>query len=382
MRRDPSYDSAARPRFMNESKATRYQRSRRRAQAAGVVCGGVLLGVLAFTPLGRALGDWCRIYLGPGVFRYTAGLLVYVAIVLMAWELVLFASLWALSRRERRSGRGLSAADTYRSQIEGLFLALPASFVLAGIVLAAAWVAGSWWWLAAAVATGAALVAALHLAPGVLARASRATPIERPALVERLGVLARRIHVPIASIDTLPATSTVTASAIVAGAGERRRVFIADGLIRDWSDEEISVVVAHELAHHVHHDLWATLALDVLVLAGGFWLAGAARAWLGGPGAAPAGGLDMLPLVALFVSGVWILASPVRHALSRRQERRADRFALELTGSAEAFQAAIRRLAAQHLAEERPSTLTRLFYHRHPTASERLETARVFDETN
>jgi STE24 endopeptidase len=360
---------------MNESKATRYQRGRRRAQAAGVVCGGVLLAILAFTPLGRALAEWSRVETGPGVFRYTLGLLFYLCLVLAAWEAALFVALRIMSRADRRTGRALSASETHRSQMEGVLLALPAAFVLAGVVLAAAWVAGAWWWLAAAAAIGAVLVGALHLAPGVVARASGATPIERPALVERLGALARRIHVPIASIDALPADSTVATSAIVAGAGQRRRVFIADSVMRDWSDEEISVVV-------VHHDLWATLALDVIVLAAGFWLAGLARPLFGPAGAAPVGGIDMLPLVAFLASGVWLAASPVRHALSRRQERRADRFALELTGSAEAFQAAIRRLAAQHLAEERPSTLTRLFYHRHPSAAERVAGAETFTLTN
>jgi len=366
---------------MNESRATRYQRSRRRAQAVGVACGGIWLAVLAFTPVGPALANWSRVETGPGVFRYTAGLLFYLTVVLASWEAVLFVALWAMSRADGREGRGMPASERQPSPTAGLLLAVPASFVLAGIVLAAAWVAGSWWWLAAAVAIGAALVAALHLTPGMLARAAGAVPVERPALVERLGVLARAIHVPIASIDVLPAESTVTTSAIVAGAGEHRRVFIADGLMRDWSDEEISVVVAHELAHHVHHDLWATLAVDVIVLAAGFWLAG--LAWpLFGTAGVPAGGIDMLPLVALLASGVWLAAAPVRHALSRWQERRADRFALELTGSAEAFQAAIRRLAAQHLAEDRPSTLTRLFYHRHPTALERLKSAEAFRLTN
>jgi STE24 endopeptidase len=365
---------------MNESRATRYQRSRRRAQALGVAVGGALLVVLTFTPLGRVVADWSRIEAGPGVFRHTTGLLIYLSVVLASWEAALFVALWAMSRADR--GAGVTARETYRSQIGGLFLALPASFGLAGVVLGAAWVAGAWWWLAAAAAIAVALVAALHLAPGVVARASGATPIERPALVEQLGALARRIRVPIASIDALPAESTVTASAIVAGAGNRRRVFIADALMRDWTDDEISVVVAHELAHHVHHDLWATLVLDVMVLAAGFWLAGVVRPIIAGAESAPVVGVDMLPIVALLASGVWLAAAPVRHALSRWQERRADRFALELTGSADAFQAAIRRLAAQHLAEERPSTLTRLFYHRHPTALERLKRAEAFRLTN
>ncbi len=87
------------------------------------------------------------------------------------------------------------------------------------------------------------------------------------------------------------------------------------------------------------------------------------------------GDLAALPLIALVAGAVWLAATPLRHAHSRRQERRADQFALALTGGADAFSAAIRRLGAQHLAEERPSPLTQWLYHRHPSVAERLAIA-------
>ncbi len=68
--------------------------------------------------------------------------------------------------------------------------------------------------------------------------------------------------------------------------------------------------------------------------------------------------------------------------MSRWQERRADAFALELTGGAAEFRAALRRLAARHLVEERPSRLTRWLYHRHPTVAERLRFADQFERLN
>jgi STE24 endopeptidase len=219
----------------------------------------------------------------------------------------------------------------------------------------------------------------MHAAPGILARLSGARPVTRPALVERLGALSRRIHVPIESIDELPAGAAATSTAIVAGGGSARRVFIAAELIQDWSDEEVAIVVAHEFAHHAHHDLWLTLALDAAVLAGGFWTADALARSLAGPLELPAiGDLGALPFVALVVGGVWVVTAPLRNAVSRSQERRADDFALRITGSADAFRTALRRLASRHLAEERPSRMTHWLYHRHPSVAERLATADAF----
>jgi len=356
---------------MNESRATRFQRSRRRAQSIGIACGAIVLLGLALTPAGDALAAKVTVFVGPPALSLTISLFLYTSAVLLLWEALSFVAGWAVARFDRRSAPNTSR-DVYLAQAAAFLVALPAAWGLGAVVVLSVWAVGGWWWLTAAVLVGVTLVAVLHVLPGVLARAAGAQPVDRPALVEALGVLARKIRVPIASIDALPASSSVTASAMVTGAGEQRRVFIAADLMCDWSDDEISVVVAHELAHHVHHDLWMTLAMDVGVLAAGFWLVERVRA-----SGAPAG-LEMLPLVALLAGAVWVLATPVRHALSRWQERRADRFALELTGGAEAFQAAIRRLAAGHLAEERPSRLTRWLYHRHPPADERLRAAESF----
>jgi Zn-dependent protease with chaperone function len=360
---------------MNESRATRFQRGRRRSQRLGIVCGAIVLLILALTPAGDALAAKVTVSVGPPALSLTISLLLYTSVVLLLWEALAFAAGWGMARHDRRGTPG-TLRDLYLAQSAAFLVALPAAWGLGAAVLLSWWAAGGWWWLAAAVLVGLTLGGVLHLLPGALARAAGAQPVDRPALVEALGVLARNIRVPIASIDALPPSSSVTASAMVTGAGDQRRVFIAADLMRDWSDDEISVVVAHELAHHVHHDLWMTLAMDVGVLAAGFWLVERVR------GGAAAAGLQMLPVVAVLAGSVWLLATPVRHALSRWQERRADRFALALTGRADAFQAAIRRLAAEHLAEDRPSRATRWFHHRHPTAAERLEAARAFRSAN
>lgn len=367
---------------MNESKATRFQRNKRRAEGAAAAGGLVMLAVLTLTPAGGRLAAWADAMAGalwPAPVRILGGLIVFVVAVVLIWEVALLPALWYLvARVDARYGRRADAREVIAAQLQGAVVFVPAALGAGAAVLISAWLAGAWWWLLAGALIAAALVAAMYGAPGFLARASGARPIERPALVERLGALARGVRVSIASIDELPDSATVTATALVAGAGERRRVFIAAELMRDWTDEEIAVVVAHELAHHAHHDLWRTLAQDVVVLAAGFWMADAVMGPAGAGGASPAASLSALPAIALVTSAVWLVTAPLRHALSRRQERQADEFALAMTGSPDAFQAAIRRLAARHLAEERPSRLTQWFFHRHPSAAERLRVAEGF----
>ena len=83
-----------------------------------------------------------------------------------------------------------------------------------------------------------------------------------------------------------------------------------------------------------------------------------------------------LPLAALAGGSVALLLSPVANLLSRRHERRADAYALEVTGKPDALESGLRRVAAQRLAEERPTRIVEWLFHAHPPLSDRLAAAR------
>jgi STE24 endopeptidase len=129
----------------------------------------------------------------------------------------------------------------------------------------------------------------------------------------------------------------------------------------------------------VHRDLWRAIAFEsALAFAGAFaadWLCRAIGPRLGIRGVDdPAG----LPLLLLGAGAVSLALVPLANALSRRAERRADRFALALTNRPEAFISAMRRLGAQNLAEEHPSRLVRALFYTHPPIPERVSAARAF----
>ncbi len=85
-----------------------------------------------------------------------------------------------------------------------------------------------------------------------------------------------------------------------------------------------------------------------------------------------------LPLLLLAAGAVSLVMMPAARAMSRAHERRADRFALSLTKNAPAFVSAMRRLAAQNMAEDEPSRLTQWLFHSHPPIRERIAAARAF----
>ena len=85
-----------------------------------------------------------------------------------------------------------------------------------------------------------------------------------------------------------------------------------------------------------------------------------------------------LPILLLF-GGVWsFLLLPFANAVSRAQERAADRYALTTTRNVDAFVTAMKRLSQQNLAEEYPSPVVRWLFYSHPPIRERIDAARAF----
>lgn len=362
---------------MNESKATRYQRMQRRSQVAAWLLAGLMLALIAFTPIARWLFDWSTAVGSafPPVVQPAATLVLYISLVTALCEAaVVPAERYRSHRIDPAFGRGASGA--LRARLVGTLALLPAVVLAALLVLAAGRVAPGAWWLLAGVLLSVAFVLAVRIGPVILGRIGGARPLTRPALEARIAELAQRAGVPVAAIQEWHVDDTSPTVAMVAGVGRSRRVLVATEVVRHWSDDEVTVVVAHELAHHVHRDLLQALALNAVVLCAGLLGSGVllvrAGPWLGVTGAADP---IALPVIAFATVVVWLVATPLRHAQSRRQERRADRFALASTGQPEAFVAAVRRASARHLADDRPSPVTRWLFHRHPSVSERLALA-------
>ena len=59
---------------------------------------------------------------------------------------------------------------------------------------------------------------------------------------------------------------TRRANAALVGAGATRRILLSDTLLAEYTDDEIEVILAHELAHHVHRDIPTALAIEAALL--------------------------------------------------------------------------------------------------------------------
>jgi STE24 endopeptidase len=362
---------------MNETTGTRYQRLRRRVRVAAVLSAAVVLSIIAFTPLARLGGGWVSSHIASPLLAavvFVAGLVLVLEVAALPAVVYFDARGVGRSRRARSSFRELLGAHV---QAGAVTLALAVAFAVVWSVSVR--LGGELWWAMASALLAGLVVVTLRLAPALFSRLGDVRPIARPGLSANLRILARSARVEVAEVHEWRVPDAADASALVTGAGRARRILIASPVLRDWSDAEIAVVVAHELAHHRHHDLHVTLIIDASIIALAGWTSGVALARAGAAaGLAGPADLAALPLLILVGGGVWLASTPLRLAISRWQERRADRFALRTTDGADAFSTAVRRLGAQHLAEERPSLLTRWLFQRHPSVAERVAMAEAY----
>lgn len=359
---------------MNESTATRYQRLRRQAHVISLATGIGWLACVALTPLGGALAAGAaQLTSGwPDSVRPLVTLVVFVAILALVWEAVALPVTWqaavrAQQLRRRQADVGALMAAQVREAVVGVALAIGG----AGVLSMAVHVGGGAWWAVAGAATVPLSLAAGTLAAAAL-RTSGRSGLSRPDLATTIERVARHAADRPIAIHELDDEDDAAPTAAVTGLGARGSILISRVMVREWPDAEIGVIVAHELAHHVRRDLWRKAALDAVVATGALWVAD----WLGlVPQAGPADAaidLATLPMLALVVWVLWFLSRPLRFAQSRAHERAADAWAVRVTGAPGALRAALRRMESRHLAEERPSRLTRWFFHRHPTVQERL----------
>ena len=342
----------------------------------------VLLLALAALWVGPTVDAWLRQGVGESRwlrlvatgFVYAAGLEI-VLLPLACWSGFVLEHRFGLSNQ--------TLARWVWKQVKSWLVAGPIGVILLLGLYALLWFTGSWWWLwAAAGWLAASLVMGQLLPVVILPLFYKVTRLDDASLLERLRARASGTGLNVEGIYRLHLSEeTKKANAALAGLGKTRRVLLGDTLLDQFTPEEIEVVFAHEVGHHVHRHLPKLILVNVILAVGGLWLVDrvlhAAAEPLGYQGYAdPAA----LPLLMLVLTLFGLILSPLQHALSRFFERQCDRYALQVTRMAEAYRTAFVKLARLNKCDPDPHPLVVWFFEDHPPIRERLAMAEVVSD--
>jgi len=271
---------------------------------------------------------------------------------------------------------------TLRMWILDLLKSVTVQFLLGGLVL---WLlltlvvhGGGSWWVWAWMVVGGFELMMLWLYPVVIAPLfNKFEPIQNLGLVERIKNLMGKVGLRVKAVLKMDAGKrSKHTNAYFTGVGKTKRIVLFDTLLESHPEEEILAVLGHEVGHwRRKHVLKQIILLEVLSFAV-FYIVSKLLKW---PLLYETFGFEEPTLyIGIFLAGallgpVGYFAQPLESAISRRFEREADDFVLELTKTAEPMRNALKRLASDNLANLIPHPLYAWFYYSHPPLVERIE---------
>ena len=314
-----------------------------RESAAGRVGTGMLLGMLGFAfvwfaqlPFGLVQLWWDR--------RHDVSEVGYVEHVITSWL-----------------------------SLGGVFLFVCAAI---GIVMALAGRLRDQWWIpGAAVFVGLGLlftVVSPYLVPDQ-------SPLRNPRLSRAADQLAREQGVPdipvkVEDVDEF----TDEPNAFATGLGPTRRVILWNTLLDPpFSDREVRVVIAHELAHHSRDHIWKSFGWFALIAAPMALIVAWATRRRGGMYDPRA-----VPLALLVVVVIQVAVAPVQNVASRRLEAEADWVALETARDPRAQREVFRDLTETSRSDPDPPEWEMVLFGTHPSAMDRIGMARAWQARN
>jgi STE24 endopeptidase len=178
--------------------------------------------------------------------------------------------------------------------------------------------------------------------------------------------------VPLRVEDVTDFTSAPNAYAV--GLGPSKRIVfwntILDG---SFSDDQVKVVLAHELGHHSSGHLIEGIEWYALFALPGAWLIAVATRRRGGmrnPAAVP---LSLLVIVVLD-----LLSLPVYNVISRHMEAEADWKALETTRDPASAESLFEQFTIQSLSDPDPPAWAYVLFDSHPSVKQRIAMAEAW----
>jgi STE24 endopeptidase len=376
VRPDPTRDFSA----QQIATATRFTHA---ANLVSVLAIGVTLAVtlvIGLTPLGARLIAGATGWLPTAwPLRVTAASVVLVAVGTVvaapfgAWRETIYHR-FGLSVQTW----GGWAVDQLRAFAVGAVTAAIGLLVLVGIARALPRL----WWAAGAVAAALLVAGVSFVYPLVVEPLFNSfTPMAPGPLRTDLVAMARADGVAVSEVLVADASRRTTAlNAYVSGFGATRRIVVYDTLLKR-PDDEVRLVVAHELGHAARGDVLHGTLIGAVGAAAAVCMLGAA---LTTPGLLRRAGADgptdvrVLALVVAVVALATTVTGPVQSLISRRIEARADVHSLDVTGDAAAFTRAMKQLGVVNLANPRPNPVLYALYADHPSVPERIAMARAW----
>src|SRR5436305_2137498 len=365
-----------------QKQAREYARIRRRLSYLDLAIGavGILLILLTGFDKGirNVLGMLPLLAWQPRQGWFPLQILCYLLVLLLGYQVITapmsYYAGFVLPHRYKLST--LTFKNWLLDLCKGLVLSIVLEAFVLELIFALLSYQPQWWWLWVAIILLFFSVIMANLAPVLIFPLFyRFTPLPEGELTQRLLALVERANTRVRGVFTIHMSEkTTTANAALMGLGNTRRIVLGDTMTDRYSLDEIEVVLAHELGHHLHRDIWKLLLSQSILTLLGLYLANGLLHWaVDAQRYVSLTDAALLPFLFLLIGLFGLIVMPVSNSYSRMIEYQADEYALQTTKKVDAFKSAMTRLANQNLSEIEPPPIVETLFHSHPSIRKRLQ---------
>lgn len=237
--------------------------------------------------------------------------------------------------------------------------------------------AGSkFWFYAWALITGFSVFINFFYSELIVPLFNKQTPLGDGTLRDKIGTFADRTGFKLKNIYVIDGSRRSTKSnAYFSGFGRKKRIVLYDTLIKEFSEEEIVAVLAHEIGHYKKKHVLINLLFSVMLT--GFMLFLFSLV-VDNPKLSQALGAKEssfhlgLIVFGILYSPLSLLIGLITNIISRENEFAADMFVKENYNGA-FLGDAIKKLSVKNLSNMMPHPLYVFFHYSHPPLLQRLE---------
>ena len=226
-----------------------------------------------------------------------------------------------------------------------------------------------WWW----VPGGAVFVGLVALFTFISPYVIPAQEKPPPWVVDQANQLAAEQGLPEIPVRVQVVESWEAPNAAATGLGPTRRVILWDTMLLNFSEDEITVVLGHELGHHSANHLWKNIAWYALFAFPGALAIALITRRRGGMREPLA-----VPLALLVFVVLQTLALPLQNAITRHMEQEADWIALETTQDPDGARNLFQGFAREALIDPDPPWWSYHLTETHPVIVDRVAMAEAW----
>jgi STE24 endopeptidase len=324
-----------------------------------------------FNYLDQAVRSW-------GFVPILSGLL-YIGILVLGYSLIkLPFSIYRTFVIEERFGFNRTNPRTFAlDRIKGLALAALIGAPLLSGILALFEYAGYHAWIYCWIAVTLFSLILQYVAPTwIMPLFNKFTSLEPGELREAILKYARSVDFPVKNVFVTDGSKRSSKSnAFFTGFGRNKRIALYDTLINKHTVPELIAVLAHEIGHHKKKHILQGTIISILHAAVLFFVL---SILLGNPGLYDAFYMEQQSIYSgilffgLLYTPLEMVLSIMMHALSRRNEYEADRFAAETTQHPQHLVEALKKLHAGNLSNLMPHPFYVSLNYSHPPLLQRI----------